>query len=196
MTANSDVDTEVSGAGANAGVAASNTAATGAGAAEHRTSGSDAHTVHAADFDGNAVRSIDVDKDTGTDERYEVETADRSTMGWLNAKRTYDWHQTLDSDNLLNQRLDLQRDRDYTRRRENTEFERRMAHQAKMDSLEVAEREQRIAHANAEAEQRRRHYEDMHTMRFNTGSGFWSDAVQEAFAERVAGKVCAKMKAG
>lgn len=71
-------------------------------------------------------------QDTGTDERYEVESADRSAAWFQNGKRTYDLHQTMDTDSILQQRKQ----------------------QAKLDSLELAEREQRIRHTEAEFNQR------------------------------------------
>ena len=76
--------------------------------------------------------SQDVDKDTGADERYESMGADAADSWRVNGKRTYDLHQTLDTDTILQARKQ----------------------QAKLDSLELAEREQRIRHTEAEFNQR------------------------------------------
>ena len=74
----------------------------------------------------------DNDKDVGADERYEEMGADRADAWGWNGKRTYDLHQTLDTDTILQARKQ----------------------QAKLDSLELAEREQRIRHTEAEFNQR------------------------------------------
>lgn len=79
------------------------------------------------------------DQDTGSDERIEVEGVDRSTSWFYNGKRTYDLHQTLDTSDILDQRRQ----------------------RAKLDSLEMAEREQRIRHSEAEFNQRMRHADRM-----------------------------------
>jgi hypothetical protein len=84
-------------------------------------------------------RTQDVDKDTGTDERYEVTTADRSDSWFQNGKRTYDLHQTLDTDKILQAGKQT----------------------AKLDSAELAEREQRMRHTEAEFNQRMRHADRM-----------------------------------
>lgn len=108
----------------------------GAGAKEHTVQGTDAHGVH--DYDVTGMRMQRVDQDTGTDERYNVESADRSTIGWLNAKRTYDWAQTLDSDALL----DKKKHQAKLDSMEVQAAEQRLLHQAKINSLEIAERQQ------------------------------------------------------
>lgn len=127
----------------------SDTATSSAGS--HGAIGQDAHTDHQHQFDGRDARVSDFDKDTGADERYEVENVDRSTLGWLNAKRTYDWHQTLDSDALIDKRK-------HQSKLDSMEIqaaEQRLLHQAKVNSLEIAERQQdhaqrvRFADANA-----------------------------------------------
>ena len=67
-------------------------------------------------------------------------------------------------------------------------------HQAKLDSMEVSEREYRLKHQMDSDAQVMRHYEDMHTLRWFSGAGFFADTVQEAFANRVAEKVCKQLK--
>jgi len=134
-------------------------------------------------------RVSDFDKDTGTDERMEVTGADRSDAWFQNGKRTYDLHQTLDTDSILSARKNASK----LDSMELAEREQRMTHQAKVNSLEIAEREQRIRHADETNAQQRRHYEDQHTIRYVASTGFWADTVQEAFAEKVAEKVCEKM---
>jgi len=95
-----------------------------------------------AQYDVGTNRSQDVDKDTGTDERFEVATADRSDSWFANGKRTYDLHQTLDTDKIL----------------------QAGKQQAKLDSIELAEREQRIRHVEAEFNQRMRHADTSNTV--------------------------------
>lgn len=102
-------------------------------------------------FDSRDARVSNFDQDTGTDERYEVESADRSSMTWLNAKRTFDLHQTLDASAITDKakhqaKLDSM---------EIQAAEQRLLHQAKVNSAEIAERQQdhaqrlRFADANA-----------------------------------------------
>lgn len=159
--------TDVSGSGSAGGVAGG-VAGSVSGAAGTGAAG-------ASDLASSYTRTEDV----GSGERYSVESADRSSAWAGNVKRTYDLHQTWDYDALNDKRK----------------------HQAKLDSMELAEREQRLTHQAKvssieihEREQSRRHYEDMHTLRFFSGAGFIADTVQEAFAERVAEKVCTKIK--
>lgn len=135
-------------------------------------------------------RVSDFDKDTGTDERMEVGGADRSDAWFQNGKRTYDLHQTLDTDAILASRKNSAK----LDSMEIAEREQRLAHQAKVNSLEIAEREQRIRHADEANAQALRHYEDQHTIRYATSTGFWADTVQEAFAEKVADKVCERIR--
>jgi len=152
---------------------------TSAGQGEHD------HATHDRQFDSRDARVSNFDQDTGTDERYEVETADRSSAWFANGKRTYDLHQTLDTDELL-----------YTRKRRAIADADEAQHKAALRSLELRQAEHTLERAKAEAEQTRRHYEDMHSLRFFSGAGFMADTVQEAFADRVADRVCAKMKGG
>ena len=42
-----------------------------------------------------------ISQDVNTDERFSVANADNHTMGFTNQKRTYDLHQTLDTDAIL-----------------------------------------------------------------------------------------------
>ena len=140
--------------------------AAGAGAAEHRVTCADAEMTHDA---ARSRRDAGMDTqfsrenaDIGTEERYAVEAADRSGVTWLNSKRTFDLHQTLDTDSLVSQR--------------------KIAHTEDMQRIRFAETEfnQRVENARAEAEQRLRHYEDMHTMRYGVAG-----EMVEAIANRV-----------
>lgn len=168
MAARSDSDTDQSTSGSAGGVAG--------GAAGSVSGAAGTGAAGAADLASSYTRTEDV----GGGERYTVSSADHAELGYANAKRTYDLHQTLDMDALNDKRK----------------------HQAKIDSMEIAEREQRLAHQSKvnsmeihEREQSRRHYEDMHTLRYLGSTGFWSDTVQEAFANRVADKVCERINA-
>lgn len=153
-------------------VANANTdAGTAASEATGRTDMGMGHHVDADhQFDSNSVRSMDVDKDTGTDERYEVSSADARDIYLLNQKRTYDLHQTLDTEAILRGRRHEDEEREMRLRHAETEFN------------------QRVENSRAEAEQRLRHYEDMHTMRY----GIAGEMV-EAIANKVADKVCSRM---
>lgn len=141
---------------------------------------SDAEATQAsAGAAGGTVSDTVTGQDVHTDERYEVGGADHAEANFRNEKRTYDLHQTLDADALLDKRK----------------------HQAKLDSMEIAEREQRLQHqakVNSieihEREQSRRHYEDMHSLRFFASFGFAADTVQEAFADMVATRVCERLE--
>ena len=75
------------------------------------------------------------DQDIHVDERYKSMGADNADAWRVNGKRTYDLHQTLDTDAILQARKQA----------------------AKLDSIELAEREQRIRHIEAEFNQRMRH---------------------------------------
>lgn len=112
-------------------------------------------------------RVSDFDKDTGSDERIEVGGVDRSDAWFYNGKRTYDLHQTLDTDAVLDKRRQ----------------------QAKLDSIELAEREQRIRHVEAEFNQRMRHADTMQAMT----AGVVGEMV-EAIANRTADEVCRRLK--
>lgn len=180
MTANANTDAvgnqslqDIAGAIAGAAAALSN-------AASAIASVSAAGGQSTVDQAASTAYQRDVMKDVSTDERFNLETADRSSVTWLNTKRTYDLHQSRDLDVMVD----------------------KAKHQAKLDSMEVAEREQRMLHQakiNAQEildrEQSRRHTDDMHTQRYIYTSGFAADTVQEAFAERVANAVCARMAA-
>ena len=113
----------MTGKGANAS-ADTDVAQAQSGGGAHGATGQDAHSVHAADMDATGSRVNRIDQDTGTDERYNVESADRSSMAWLNVKRTYDLHQTMDMQALTD----------------------KSKHQAKLDSMEIQAAEQRLLH--------------------------------------------------
>lgn len=106
-------------------------------------------------------------QDTGTDERYEVEGADRSGINYANAKRTFDLHQTLDTDAILQERKQ----------------------RAKLDSVEMAEREQRLRHTEAEFNQRMRHADRTDAVNL----AILGEMV-EAIANKTADKVCERMR--
>lgn len=122
-----------------------------AGAASHGVSGSDAHQVHAADTDNTGSRMNRIDQDTGTDERAQLETLDRSGIIFGNLKRTADMAQTMDLDAILESRNVNRRSESY----ENRAAEATLLHQSKVNSLEIAERQQdhaqrvRFADANS-----------------------------------------------
>ena len=99
----------------------------------------------------------DVDKDTGADERYEEMGADRADAWGWNGKRTYDLHQTLDTDAIVQQRKQV----------------------AKLDSLEMAEREQRIRHIEAEFNQRMRHADRMDAISNSTIAAVLGDMAEK-----------------
>ncbi len=138
----------------------------GAGAGEHRVTGQDAEMTHDAarsrrdaGYDTQMTRE---NADINVEERFAVENADRSSVTWLNSKRTVDLHQTLDTDAILTAR--------------------KIAHTEDQQRIRFAETEfnQRVENARAEAEQRLRHYEDMHTMRYGVAG-----EMVEAIANRV-----------
>lgn len=99
----------------------------------------------------------DVDKDVGADERYEEMSADRADAWGWNGKRTYDLHQTLDTDNIVQNRKQ----------------------QAKLDSLELAEREQRMRHTEAEFNQRMRHADRMDAISNSTIAALLGDMAEK-----------------
>jgi hypothetical protein len=114
-------------------------------------------TSAAQQMDYGTNRAQDVDKDTGTDERLEVTTADRSDSWFANGKRTYDLHQTLDTDAILQARKQT----------------------AKIDSAELTrsntEAEQRIRHTEAEFNQRMRHADRMDAISNSVIAGLLGD---------------------
>lgn len=99
----------------------------------------------------------DNDKDVGADERYEEMGADRADAWGWNGKRTYDLHQTLDTDSILATRK----------------------HQSKLDSLELAEREQRIRHIEGEFNQRMRHSDRMDAISNSTIAALLGDMAEK-----------------
>ena len=144
MTATSNTAADGAASTADIAAAAANAAAAQAASAV----AADASSSYQRDYSGVSARVSDNDKDTGTDERYEVESADRSSMSWLNAKRTYDWHQTLDSDKFL----DKGKHQAKTDSIEVRAAEQTLLHQAKLNALEIemkqAEHNQRLRHAD------------------------------------------------
>lgn len=102
-------------------------------------------TSAAQQYDYGTNRTQDVDKDTGADERYEVMGADRADAWGWNGKRTYDLHQTLDTQALVD----------------------KAKHQAKLDSMEVRhadeEHKMKMRHMASEHEQRLRHADRDHS---------------------------------
>lgn len=139
----------------------------------------DSRNSYQADLASVSGRVADFVKDTGTDERYQLETADRSGMTWLNAKRTYDLHQTWDYDALNDKRK-------HQAKLDSAE----VLHQSKLNSMEVQSAEERLTHQaklNSNEilalERSRRHNDDMHTVRFMGAMGFGMDAVIEAIRD-------------
>lgn len=114
-------------------------------------------TGAASQFDFGTNRAQDVDKDVGADERYEQMGADRADAWGWNGKRTYDLHQTLDTDAIIQGRKQ----------------------QAKLDSLELAEREQRIRHIEGEFNQRMRHADRMDAISNSTIAALLGDMAEK-----------------
>lgn len=112
-------------------------------------------TAQQTDYGTN--RTQDVDKDVGADERYEAMSADAADAWRINGKRTYDLHQTLDMDSLLQSRKQA----------------------AKLDSLELAEREQRVRHTEAEFSQRMRHADRMDAISNSTIAAVLGDMAEK-----------------
>jgi hypothetical protein len=114
-------------------------------------------TQAAQQMDYGTNRTQDVDKDVGADERYEAMSADAADAWRVNGKRTYDLHQTLDMDSLLQSRKQA----------------------AKLDSLELAEREQRVRHTEAEFSQRMRHADRMDAISNSTIAAVLGDMAEK-----------------
>lgn len=122
-------------------------------------------------------RVSDFDKDTGSDERIEVAGVDRSDSWFYNGKRTYDLHQSLDTEEILDRRR-LRGKLDSSE----------ILHQGKLNSVELAEREQRLRHTEAEFNQRMRHADTMQAMT----AGIVGEMV-EAIANKTADYVVDRM---
>ncbi len=150
----------------------------GAGAAANLASS------HQRDQNSVSGRVTDWDKDTGADERIEASGATYTELNWLNAKRTADLAQTLDTDGIHQARIQ----------------------QSRMNSMDnraaeatLSERQRLFHQEMLERETARRHYEDNHTIRVIALGGFTNDAVVEAlannedFAASVAKKVAGQM---
>ena len=149
------------------------TAQAQSGGGAHGATGQDAHAVHDAQFDHGTVRSLDVDKDTGADERYEATGPDNWDVGFINKKRTTDQYQTLDTDRLV-----------LARRDENIERERARLWDDRENQL-------RLRHMDAEFNQRMRHADFQ-----VTALAAVTKEMIEAIADRTAEKVCARMGGG
>jgi len=141
-------------------------------------------------------RVSDFDKDTGTDERMEVTGADRSDAWFTNGKAAFDMHQTLNYDAVLNARREALVERERARKDEDAERSMRLRHAEQLQQQAFRHTEERFQdereRSKAEAEQTRRHYEDMHTLRA-LGIGGTVDAVVETIAGRTADKVCERL---
>ncbi len=131
-----DSKTSVSGSASTADIAAAS--AQGAAAGAQTGMSQDSRNSYQADLASVSGRVADFVKDTGTDERFQLETADRSSTTWLNSKRTYDLHQTWDADGMHAARGAARRSEAY----ENRSAEQTLLHQAKINSQEIAERQQ------------------------------------------------------
>ena len=100
---------------------------------------SEAGTTKTTNDDFISTGTVQQKQDTGTDERYEVSGADFRDLVNLNAKRTFDLHQTLDTDAILAAR-----------------------------GQASAENNMRLRHAEEEHHQKMRHENDLHTIRVQT----------------------------
>lgn len=100
------------------------------------------------DYSGSSARVSDNDKDTGADERYESINADAYDAWRTNNKRTYDVHQSFDLTTLA----DKAKQQAKLDSMEIAEREQRLTHQAKLNALEIemkqAEHNQRLRHAD------------------------------------------------
>ena len=114
-------------------------------------------TQAAQQMDYGTNRTQDVDKDVGADERYEAMSADAADAWRVNGKRTYDLHQTLDTDKILQAGKQT----------------------AKLDPIEMAEREQRVRHTEAEFSQRMRHADRMDAVSNSVIAGLLGDMAEK-----------------
>ena len=128
-------------------------------------------------------RVADFDKDTGTDERLEVETADRSGAGFGDGRHAAAIARGLDIDALTYRRGQQAK----TDSQDGRAAEQTLLHQAKLNSLELREREQSFQHR-----------EDQHQLRMRAaerasilGTVAIGDVVEEA-ANEVAGMILAQ----
>jgi hypothetical protein len=136
--------------------------------AETTTTGASALAGNQHDYGTDRAKftSHTVDQDVGADERYKTMGADAADSWRVNGKRTYDLHQTLDTDHLVKQRTQ----------------------QAKLDSIEMAEREQRMRHTEAEFNQRMRHADRMDAISNSVISATLGDMAEKL--GRIEEKVC------
>ena len=104
-------------------------------------------------------------QDTNTDERLSGANADHHGITFMNLKRTYDLHQTLDTEAIVSARR-----------------------------LQNSEAEMRLRHAEEEHKQKLRHDEDLHTIRVQTltlgsiGTGNIIDDIADQVVARMAKK--------
>ena len=144
MTADATTDADGAASSIDLAAAAANAAAAQAAA----TTAADAASSYQRDKIGTSAYVADFDKDTGTDERYEVESADRSGVTWLNSKRTYDLHQSVD----LAEMLATSKHRAKTDSVDARTAEQTLLHQSKLNGMEIefarAEHSQRLRHAD------------------------------------------------
>lgn len=123
---------------------------------------SETHTTGSSSLAGNqhdygTNRAQDVDKDTGTDERYEVESADRSSMTWLNGKRDFDSYGSIDKAAAI----DAQK------------------YKAALENQQLADMEQRRRHLEAEFNQRMRHADRMDAISNSTIAALLGDMAEK-----------------
>lgn len=124
------------------------------------------------------VRAVsDFAKDTGTDERFQITTADRADSFHNNEKRTYDLHQTTDlATTLQAQKHSAELDAQVVRNSEAT-----LLHNSKLNALEIefkaAEHNQRLRHADFQV----------------TALAAVTQQMIDSIADKVSDKVCASM---
>ena len=126
-------------------------------------------------YTDDTSRVSDFDKDTGTDERFEVETADRSGAGFADGRHAAHMARGLDIDALTYRRGQQSK----TDSQDSRTAEQTLLHQAKLNSFEVREREQSFQHR-----------EDQHQLRMRAaerasilGTVAIGDVVEEATTE-------------
>ena len=134
-------------------------------------------------YTDDASRVTDFDKDTGTDERLEVETADRSGAGFADGRHAAAMARGLDLDVLTYRRGQQAK----TDSQESRTAEQTLLHQAKLNSLEIREREQSFQHR-----------EDQHQLRMRVAeqasvisTAAIGDVVEKA-ANEIAGMILAE----
>ena len=91
------------------------------------------------DHNQTTIGQEHISQDVNTDEALSVSNATMNSMAQMNMKRTYDLHQSLDMEAMVNARR-----------------------------LQNSEAEMRMRHAEEEHKQKLRHEEDLHTVRVQT----------------------------